>query len=104
MIVVPEDFAKTRIKEAGQAGRLWIEELPRIVEGLCDRWRLIPEEPLMHGHLGLVIPVRRDAELVVLKVSWADDSNAHEAKALAAWNGKGAVRLLEHDLDSDAML
>jgi len=45
------------------------------------------------------------AEHAVLKVSPPEDDEAdHEADALAAWNGDGAVRLLRHDRARRAML
>ncbi len=58
----------------------------------------------MHGYLGLVVPVAREDEACVLKVSWADESTAHEMAALAAWDGRGAVRLLAADPGRRAML
>ena len=47
----------------------------------------------MHGYLGLVVPVRRADQFCVLKVSWLDEFAAHEAIALAAWNGACRLRL-----------
>ena len=35
-------------------------------------------------------------ERVVLKVGWRHDEALHEADGLAAWDGDGAVRLLDH--------
>jgi len=58
----------------------------------------------MHGYLGLVVPVTRGDESCALKVSWNDESTAHEIAALAVWNGHGAVRLLEADPELRAML
>src|SRR5262249_50310539 len=37
-------------------------------------------------------------------VSFVEDSGAYEIQALAAWNGHGAVQLLEADLERRAML
>ena len=46
----------------------------------------------------------RGGEHVVLKVQWPDDESTHEADALKVWNGAGAVRLLDHDLERHALL
>src|SRR4051812_47966828 len=104
MITVPEAFARNTITREGEAGRKWLAELPRLVESLCTQWQLTVDGPTMHGYLGLVIPVQRGAERCVLKVSWLDESTKEEALALAAWNGQGAVRLLENEPAQSAML
>ncbi|MFO7169690.1 MAG: aminoglycoside phosphotransferase family protein [Chloroflexota bacterium] len=104
MITVPDAFAAAAVTRAGEAGRAWIRDLPRIVEDLCAQWRLAVDGPVMHGYLGLVVPVNREREPCVLKVAWPDESSADEAAALAAWDGRGAVRLLEAQPELGAML
>ena len=69
-----------------------------------SRWRLAIDGPVMHGYLGIVIPVHRADEPCVLKVSWRDETTADEALALAAWAGRGAVRLLASDPEHAALL
>src|SRR5947208_3006025 len=97
MIQVPDDFASALVNETGAAGRAWIEALPLTVESLCRRWNLVVEGSPLHGYLGIVVPVRRNGEPAALKVSWINESTAHEIAALTIWNGRGAVRLLEAD-------
>lgn len=104
MIDVPEAFAVATVAREGDAGRAWIDALPRVVRALCERWGLTPDGAAMHGYLGLVVPVQRGDEPGALKVSWLDDSSADEAAALAAWGGRGAVRLLDADMSFGAML
>lgn len=104
MIVVPEAFAVSTIEREGEAGRRWLADLPRLVATLCQRWGLTLAGTPMHGYLGVVVPVRRDAEDCVLKVSWRDESNLDEALALAAWQGAGAVRLLAVEPALQALL
>jgi streptomycin 6-kinase len=94
MITVPQAFATATVIREGDAGCKWIHTLPGLVEDLCQHWNLRIDGPVMHGYLGLVIPVRRIEELCVLKVSWTDEATSEEAMALAAWNGQGTVRLL----------
>jgi streptomycin 6-kinase len=98
VIAVPRAFADERIRLSGEPGRRWVEGLPALVADLCGRWRLEPTaEPPMHGALGVVFPVRRDGEDLVLKVGWQERTTVDEAAALRAWNGDGAVRLLDDD-------
>lgn len=94
MITVPQAFATATVTREGDVGRKWIDALPSLVESLCQHWNLTVAGPVMHGYLGLVIPVRCVEESCVLKVSWIDESTSDEAMALSAWNGQGAVRLL----------
>ena len=93
MIRVPHAFASATVTREGEAGRRWIDALPAIVEELCQHWHLTVDGPVMHGYLGLVIPVRRGVEPFVLKVSWLDEVTAEEAMALSVWDGHGAVWL-----------
>lgn len=105
MIAIPEDFVRTRVRISGAVGRQWIDGLPTLLENLCAQWSLVPDGVPMHGHLGLVVPVKRpDGHLCVLKVSWIDESNKHEVDALAAWQGNGAIRLLASEPAVGAML
>jgi streptomycin 6-kinase len=104
MIIIPQNFAAATVTREGEAGRKWIDELPHLVETLCAQWGLVVDGPVMHGYLGLVVPVQRGDASCVLKVSWIDESNQDEAAALAAWGGQGAVRLLEVQPSLGAML
>ncbi len=104
MIRIPNDFATAAVTRAGDAGRTWIADLPHLIAALCEEWRLVVDGAPMHGHLGLVVPARRGDEVCVLKLSWPDGSTVHEARALAAWNGHGAVRLLAAHADRGALL
>lgn len=104
MIRIPEEFARAAVTRDGEAGRRWIDELPHLVEALCEQWTLVVDGAPMHGYLGLVVPATRGGERCVLKVSWVDESTADEAAALSAWNGRGAVRLLAWEPARAAML
>lgn len=73
----------------------WIATLPDAVSMLRERWSLDLGEPFQPGgQTAWVAPARRaGADELVLKVGWRHDEAAHEAGALRAWNGDGAVRL-----------
>lgn len=107
MIAVPEAFAGNVIRSSGDDGRRWLADLPHLIDECCTYWRLAVDGAPMHGHLGLVLPVRtRDAPPLpcVLKLSWAAAHTGLEARALRAWDGRGAVRLLAAAPERGALL
>ncbi|MBN4047536.1 hypothetical protein JYT71_00860 [Acidimicrobiaceae bacterium AH-315-P05] len=86
-------------------GRAWLESLPRLVTAASDRWDLDVGRPYVGSHASWVAPATRsDGTAAVLKVPFPHDEARHEATALALWNGHGAVRLLEHDIESGDMV
>jgi streptomycin 6-kinase len=86
-------------------GRAWIAALPALLDRLCRRWRLQVEDGVAaRGYHGVVVPVRRGAERCVLKLTWPAERAVDEARALAAWRGRGAVLLLEADPAAGALL
>ncbi|MFF1844223.1 aminoglycoside phosphotransferase family protein [Streptomyces sp. NPDC058217] len=105
MIGLPEAFARSTVEREGERGAAWLAELPGIVEELLGRWGCVPDGEVMHGGVGVIIPVRRRAEgTAVLKVSFPHPGNVHEPDAFSAWGGRGAVLLYERDDERFAML
>jgi streptomycin 6-kinase len=87
------------------AGRAWLARLPSLVEECAARWDLDPGEPFRGGNVSLTLPARRpDGSEAVLKLNYPDEESAHEADALAFWDGRGAVRLLAADAERGALL
>lgn len=75
------------------------------VEAHLRQWRLRCDGPPRTGVMATVYPVRRtDGAPAALKVQPVDEETAGEPAALRAWDGRGAVRLLEHDPDDGAMV
>ncbi|WP_367826314.1 aminoglycoside phosphotransferase family protein [Streptomyces sp. LMG1-1-1.1] len=75
------------------------------METLLERWGCTPDGEVMHGGVGVVVPVRGGAgESAVIKVSFPHPGNVHEPDAFAAWGGRGAVHLIERDDARFAML
>jgi streptomycin 6-kinase len=104
-IIVPAELAELHEKYSGEAGRLWIAALPAMAAAAMDRWELVEDGQVASGAVALIIPVaRRDGSKAVLKLHPVDDETSGEPAALRAWAGRGAVRLLEHDPSSGAML
>ena len=104
-IVVPGELAELHEKYSGEDGRRWIAGLPAMAAVYLDRWQLALDGPVAAGAVALIIPVvSRDGSKAVLKLQPVDDETGGEPAALQAWAGRGAVRLLQHDPDSGAML
>jgi streptomycin 6-kinase len=102
---VPAELAELHEKYSGEAGRLWIAGLPAMAAVYFDRWQLAMDGQVACGAVALIVPVcRSDGSKAVLKLQPVDDETGGEPAALQAWAGRGAVRLLEHDPDSGAML
>jgi streptomycin 6-kinase len=86
-------------------GPAWTGALPALAARQCDRWTLRPTGRAMHGAVALAVPVERaDGRAAVLKVQPVDEETGGEPLALRSWDGDGAVRLLEHDPGTGAML
>ncbi|WP_406007396.1 aminoglycoside phosphotransferase family protein [Streptomyces sp. NBC_00637] len=106
MIEVPQAFVNGTVQREGKRGASWVEELPALVAELLDRWGCVPDGDVLHGGVGIVVPVLRrpDRTPGVIKVSFPHPGNVHEPDAFAAWGGQGAVRLYERDDAHFAML
>ncbi|MGW2090111.1 aminoglycoside phosphotransferase family protein [Streptomyces sp. NPDC001880] len=105
MIEIPEAFARSTVEREGEPGAAWLAELPGVVEELLGRWECLPDGEVMHGGVGIIVPVRRrDDGAAVVKVSFPHPGNVHEPDAFVAWGGYGAVVLHERDDEHFAML
>lgn len=104
-VKIPAVFARSTIDREGASGEAWLERLPGIVDELLARWKCVPDGDVLHGGVGVIVPVRRGAgQAAVLKVSVPHPDNANEPEAYAAYGGRGAVLLHERDDDRFAML
>jgi streptomycin 6-kinase len=91
--------------EGSPEGRAWLERLPRLRDECAETWSLELGEPFAYAFASLSIPaMRAEGTDVVLKLQFPDRESEHEAAALRAWDGGGAVRLLEHDRERHALL
>ena len=85
----------------------WLERLPDAILTLLDRWGLSLGEPFdgSEGSCAWVAPVvRATGERAVLKLGMPHMEAAHELHGLRFWDGDPTVRLLEADVDLNAML
>jgi len=82
----------------------WLDDLPGLVDRATQRWHLEVGEPYGGSSVSWVAPARWGDEDVVLKLQWPHRECVHEAAALVAWAGDGAVALLAHAPELDALL
>jgi streptomycin 6-kinase len=102
VIAVPAALVWWRTEPGGAD---WLARLPRLVDECAARWSLRVGAPLPGGNVALVVAAeRRDGTPAVLKLSFPEPESEHEGLALRAWDGDGAVRLLEHDAGRRALL
>jgi len=87
-------------------GPAWLRELPARVARLAARWDVELLPPYVPGGVtSYTAPVARaDGSDAVLKIVVPHREATYEPDALRAWNGDGAVRLLDHAPDEHAML
>ncbi|MEP6758402.1 MAG: aminoglycoside phosphotransferase family protein [Actinomycetota bacterium] len=76
----------------------WLEGLPDLISSVRATWDLLITGPAREvDAFGMTIPATRADEGVLLRMAFPDGWFADETTALEAWNGEGAVRLLESD-------
>lgn len=95
----PERLVRTITAWEGEPGRAWLDTLPGRVAGYLERWELRPERVFTPGgQISMIVLVRRaDGTPAVLKAGMVTPETLHESAALAHWDGRGAVRLLDAD-------
>lgn len=98
---LPRTLAESVDRNGSPERRQWLQELPRIVGALVDRWSLTVGAPFQPGgEVSWVAPAQDAAGRdLVLKVGWTHDEGIHEADGLRAWNGHGAVAVVETHAD-----
>jgi streptomycin 6-kinase len=78
--------------------------LAAVVELACERWELTLSGGAPRGDWSTVLAVSHRGVPCVLKIAGPEHDAIGEALALGAWNGNGAVRLLEADREHGALL
>jgi streptomycin 6-kinase len=101
-IVIPQAFLE--MPRWWREGTAWLDALPQIVVEICHRWRLRITDDLLHGSNAIVVPVRRDDELLALRLTPPGPEVGDQVTALRFWDGRGTVRLVAADFAAGAML
>lgn len=91
--------------EPGLTQRVWLDRVPELVRECVDLWELRLGAPYVAGAAGYTARVELPGGTpAVLKLIYPHREAEHEADALAAWDGHGAVELLARDEGRSAML
>ena len=102
----PQRLVSSLSGEQDDVARGWLAALPTMVQERLAAWELTLER--VHapgGRSSLLALVRQqDGTPAALKFPVPGRVSAHEAAALTAWDGWGAVRLLRSDEESGALL
>lgn len=103
---IPDSLLETT-KRRGEAQMRWLEQLPRLVAAMCERWSLALGPAFPDLSYNFVAPATlTDGTAAVLKLCFPDPDGdfLHEEAATRAFAGGACVRLLDSDLDSSALL
>ena len=102
---VPEGLVRTTITLRGAEGAEWLGRLPALVTRCGRRWSLEVDPPFPELSYNWAAPaLRADGTAAVLKLSFPNVEFRAEAGALRLFDGCGAARLLEVDLDRGVLL
>lgn len=86
-------------------GRDWLASLPYLLDTAREIFALEDiGAPFAGGNVSCVLPVRQHGGDAVLKLQFPGRECRFEADALKRWAGQGAVRLLDHAPDINALL
>lgn len=110
-MIIPDNLVHLANHESGRA---WLNGLPDLLKGVCDRWRLETGVPFGGSSVSYVVPAMRSNDVrsdkprsdgqLVLKIQWPHEECMLEADALKLWDGNGAARLVEHDRVNHVLL
>jgi streptomycin 6-kinase len=103
-VMVPPTLRRNVVGNWGAAGVQWLSRLPALVEQVAREWNLDVGEPYALSMNWVAPATRGDGTAVVVKLGVPDGHLRHEAEALRAYDGYGAVRLLAWSEDRGALM
>ena len=97
-VQIPEGLRETIEQVHGERGLAWLAGLPDLLHDCRKGWSLELDQPFKGLSYNLVLPGRLiDGKEIVLKLGVPCRELTTECAALILFDGRGAVRLLEHD-------
>ncbi|MCW5852353.1 MAG: phosphotransferase [Anaerolineae bacterium] len=101
----PSAFARHITQVWGDEGAAWLRQLPVLIAEVAAHWSLTVGSPFDNLSYNYVAPaVRADGTPCVLKLGVPRDELVTEIEALRLFVGRGAVKLLEADVERGVML
>jgi len=105
MTELPLPFLTTIVRTFKEDGRVWLRGLPGLLAACERRWSLTLGEPFPNLSYHYVAPaMRADGSEVVLKAGVPNREIVAQAAALACYDGRGAVRLIEADIELGVLI
>lgn len=106
---LPAQFRENVLGACGTRGRQWLNDLPKIIGEIAEKWSLAAENPFPNLSYNYVAPCvsLADGSRVVLKIDLPEENDSvinGEAEFLKISDGNGAVKLLQFDADRRALL
>lgn len=89
----------------GERGEAWLKDLPGILDRCCEKWGLMlrgTTEEIKANYIGYA--TMELGEEAVLKVGVPHRDFSTEMEALDIYDGRGINRLIDRDIDLNAML
>ena len=93
----PPEFIRNIRGAFGQAGQIWLDEIPALLVQAARKWNLQIEEPLLLSYNYVTAARQADGRAVVLKMGVPNREFLSELSALRFFDGQGCVRLLASD-------
>jgi streptomycin 6-kinase len=103
IVEIPEPF-KGRVSGAFAGGAAWLDSLPSLIAQCEARWKIKAGAPFALSFNYVAPALTAGGEPVVLKLGVPDPGMAAEIRALQAYAGTAAVRLLDSDEGHGMML
>ena len=103
IVEIPEPFRRT-VSEAFAGGAAWLEALPSLIAECEARWKITVGAPFALTFNYVASALTAEGEPVVLKLGVPNPELAGEIRALQAYAGTAAVRLLDSDENRGMML
>ncbi len=101
----PDHFWQTVGRIFGEEGREWLDHLPDILERCRQKWGLDEGTACPNLSINYIEFTRtKDGLPVALKVGVPNDELLSEMAALRHFDGRGAVRILDSDLELSAFI
>jgi streptomycin 6-kinase len=93
------------VADTGLTHEAWLQRVPKLLTESAEEWMLRIGEPYPLGAAGYAVHAQlADGTPAVLKLIYPHREAEHEAAALEAWDGDGAVQLLSYDEERWALL
>jgi streptomycin 6-kinase len=100
-----QPLVRARVASRGEAGAAWAVALPARLAEVAARWSLTLGRPRPGGSSSYVVSARNaDGQDVVLKLAMPGPGLDDQVATLRRAEGRGYVRLLDHDADRCALL